>query len=249
MENSSSNESMTSSERPTEVNLADITSPSQLKFLMSNLRSMISTLLTIENYLLWRSQINKLFNVNGLEGYLDGSARKPCKEISDDSCNIRANSSYNLWLLIDQNLATTLYSTIPPQLLPYVLNLDTCSKIWKTIEKRLQSTNKSRILQLKNKLYHITMGEKNMMQFLSDIKSKFDAIAALGAHKIVEDIILYTLNGLPSSYQAFKTFIRTTLQPIGLDDFYALSCSEKVNLQLKTRRNGTIPLEWNNSLN
>lgn len=46
------------------------------------------------------------------------------------------------------------------------------------------------------------MREKNMMQYLSNIKSKCDAIVASGAPLIAEDIILYTLNGLSSSYQA-----------------------------------------------
>lgn len=74
------------------------------------------------------------------------------------------------------------------------------------------------------------MKEKSMMQYLFEIKSKCDAIAISGSPLSAEDIILYTLNGLSSTYQAFKTTIRTNLQPIDLDDFYALLCSEEINL-------------------
>lgn len=85
-------------------------------------------------------------------------------------------------------------------------------------------------------LQHISMENKSMMQYLSDIKSKCDAIITSGEIVNVEDIILYTLNGLPSSYHAFKIVIRTNLQPISLDDFYSLICSEELNLATKNLR-------------
>lgn len=60
-----------------------------------------------------------------------------------------------------------------------------------------------------------------------------------------EDIILYTLNGLPPIYQAFKTAIRTNLQPLSLDDFYALLCSEELNLQQDFVQAVAIPIQSN----
>ncbi|KAI0511993.1 hypothetical protein KFK09_012627 [Dendrobium nobile] len=47
---------------------------------------------------------------------------------------------------------------------------------------------------------------------------------------------MYTLNGLPASYQGFKTAIRTNLQPLNLDDFYSLLCSEETNLENEAAR-------------
>ncbi|PKU75893.1 hypothetical protein MA16_Dca005940 [Dendrobium catenatum] len=53
---------------------------------------------------------------------------------------------------------------------------------------------------------------------------------------------MYTLNGLPPSYQAFKTYIRANLQPVNIDDFYALLCSEEVNLAAEAaRENQALP--------
>ncbi|KAL0920382.1 hypothetical protein M5K25_009513 [Dendrobium thyrsiflorum] len=45
-----------------------------------------------------------------------------------------------------------------------------------------------------------------------------------------EDVNLYTLNGLPPSYNAFKIVIHTNLQPLSLDNLYSLLCSEEVNI-------------------
>ncbi|KAI0525254.1 hypothetical protein KFK09_004647 [Dendrobium nobile] len=65
--------------------------------------------------------------------------------------------SYQIWTLLDQNLAATLYSIISPNILSYVLSLDHCSDIWETIARRLQSSTRSYIIQLRNKLHHLSM--------------------------------------------------------------------------------------------
>lgn len=69
-----------------------------------------------------------------------------------------------------------------------------------------------------------------MSQYLSKIKALVDHIAAVGSSVNQEDIILYILNGLPSSYQSFKTSIRTMLSPISLDHLYALLLSEEIHV-------------------
>lgn len=92
----------------------------------------------------------------------------------------------------------------------------------------LQSTKKARIIQFKNKLHNISMGNKIMTQYLSDIKVKVDLIAASRSPISIEDIIFYALNGLPLSYQSFKIATHTNLQPLNLKDFYSLLCSEEM---------------------
>ncbi|PKU65266.1 Retrovirus-related Pol polyprotein from transposon TNT 1-94 [Dendrobium catenatum] len=82
------------------------------------------------------------------------------------------------------------------------------------------------------------MQDKTMFQYLSDIKQRVDAIASAGAPIETEDVIFYTLNGLPQSYNAFKTAIRTRAEPIGLDELYALLCSEEVNISEQTAFRG-----------
>lgn len=74
----------------------EIVIPSQLKFLMSNIESVINIQLTPDNYPLWRSQISKLFATDGFEGYLNGTKIKPEKQISDESNNIIFYPNFNI---------------------------------------------------------------------------------------------------------------------------------------------------------
>ncbi|KAI0524985.1 hypothetical protein KFK09_004375 [Dendrobium nobile] len=202
------------------------TIPHQLKFLVSHIKGIISLTLTADNFPLWRSQVFKLFKANGFEGFLDGTCVCP----SPNDVSSETEISYQTWTLLNQNLAAALYSVISPSILPYVLSLEHCTEIWETIAKRLQSNTRSRTIQLRNELHHLTMKNQSMSQYLLAIKAIVDSIAATGSPLDPEEVIFYTLNGLPPQYQAFKTSIRTNLQPLSLDDLYTLLCSEELNI-------------------
>lgn len=180
--------------------LCDISIPPQLKFLMATIKNVITVQLTAENHLTCCSQVQKIFRANGFEGYLDGTICAPPRQSTSANGEVTINPLFSTWILIDQILAAALLSTVSASLLPYFLNLESCAKIWKTISKRLQSTNRSRIIQLKNELHHISMANKSMQQYLSEIKLKVDTINAAGCILDPEDITLYTLNGLPAAY-------------------------------------------------
>ncbi|KAI0519495.1 hypothetical protein KFK09_006944 [Dendrobium nobile] len=208
----------------------EVSIPPQLKFFMSNLKTMVTVQLTTDNHLIWKSQLLKLFTANNYEGYLTGDIPKPPKQLLSSDGSVIINPQYSTWMLIDQHLASAIYSTVSASLLPYILNLESTHHIWATLELRLQSTHRSRLLQLKSELHQLQLGDKTMLQYLTDIKAKIDIIAASGSSIDTEDIILYTLNGLPATYQSFKAVIRNQLQPISLDDFYALLCSEELHI-------------------
>ncbi|KAI0528903.1 hypothetical protein KFK09_001447 [Dendrobium nobile] len=74
------------------------------------------------------------------------------------------------------------------------------------------------------------MKDHNMQYYLTELKQKIDTIRAAGCSIDPEDIILYTLNGLPSAYNAFKTAIRTRAKLVDLDELYSLLCTEEVNV-------------------
>lgn len=86
----------------------DIQIPSSLKFVMSNMRNMITIQLTNENFHLWKPQVVKIFSANGFLGFIDGSATPP--RFLDNEIGIATpNSAYTTWILLDQNLSATLF--------------------------------------------------------------------------------------------------------------------------------------------
>ncbi|PKU85211.1 hypothetical protein MA16_Dca018261 [Dendrobium catenatum] len=107
---------------------------------------------------MWRSQIFKLFKAKNYEGFLDNSLSAPSRLLIDSSGKSQINPAYARWHLVDQNIAATLSSIVTTSILPYVLHLDTCAEIWSMLERRLQASNRSKVIQLKNDLHHISMG-------------------------------------------------------------------------------------------
>ncbi|PKU83090.1 Retrovirus-related Pol polyprotein from transposon TNT 1-94 [Dendrobium catenatum] len=235
MENSAASQT----EETTEADQAEEgrTISSSLKFVIGNLKNIVPVQLSTENYMLWRSQVVKLFRANGFDKFLEPIFSPPEKQIRRSDLTLITNPKYTQWVLTDQNLAAALCSTISPSILPYIINLDSTSKIWTALENRFQSTNRSKVIQLKNELHNISMKTSTMTQYLTDIKALVDQIATAGSVVDTEDIILYILNGLPPSYQAFKTAIRTMITPISLDDLYPLLLSEEVNISADAARN------------
>ncbi|KAI0519466.1 hypothetical protein KFK09_006914 [Dendrobium nobile] len=210
--------------------------PAALKFVISNIKIIVPIQLSSENYPMWRSQVLKLLTANGFSSFLLPSASPPASHnlLSDGSKE--SNPKYQEWVLVDQNLAAALCSTLTPAILPYVIHLVSASDIWNTLERRLQSSNRSRVIQLKNELHNVQMKSQNMMQYLQQIKSIVDNIASAGSTIDQEDVLLYTLNGLPPSYNALKTTIRAMPMSMDLDQLYSLLLSEEINLQSEALR-------------
>ncbi|PKU60575.1 Retrovirus-related Pol polyprotein from transposon TNT 1-94 [Dendrobium catenatum] len=204
-------------------------SPS-LKFVVSNLKTLVPNQLSSDNYPIWRHQIIKLLRANDFDNFL--APPVPPIDPSDPS----AAATLKNWRITDQNLQAALCSTISPPVLPYILHLDTTHEIWQFLENQFQAASRSKVIQLKNELHHISMKNLSMVQYLTEIKKLVDQIASAGSTIDSEDIILYIFNGLPPAYQSFKTYIRNSPTQIRLDNLYAMLISEKIHITADAAR-------------
>lgn len=105
-----------------------------LKFLIVNIKSIVSNQLTSKNYPMWISQIPK-FKENGYAGFLDGSTRCLRNLVVLDLENTKALIKFNKWMMIDQNLTVFMGLMISSMILSYVLHLYNTSKFWCTLVK------------------------------------------------------------------------------------------------------------------
>ncbi|XP_020572372.1 S-formylglutathione hydrolase [Phalaenopsis equestris] len=160
-----------------------------------------------------QAQVFMVFTANGLLGFLNDSFLCPSQFVDPITDSQVCNSQYSLWILIDQNLSVTLYSIIStPRLMCYTFLL----------------TRRSGILLLK---YCNQPTAKTFVDNIVVAWGKLDT----------EDIILYTLNGLPATYKASRRQFRSQLHPIDLDDFYSLLCSEEINSASDNQRSHPYP--------
>ncbi|XP_028555712.1 uncharacterized protein LOC114580927 [Dendrobium catenatum] len=167
--------------------------PANLKFLVSNIKNLIPYSLTSENYPIWRTQILQQFLANDYAGHLTGQNSPPV-----DASTVE----YKIWQTADSNLLSALFSTISQYILPYIITSTTTHEAWTVLERRLQPTSRSRVIQLKNELYHVQLKDLSIQLYLSHIKSIVDNISASGSKIDPEDTIIHFL----LSFQEFYAF-------------------------------------------
>ncbi|KAF3772521.1 hypothetical protein EJ110_NYTH57556 [Nymphaea thermarum] len=64
-----------------------------------------------------------------------------------------------------------------------------------------------------------------MAEYLNHVKFLNDSLAAVGNHVAETDLVLFTLNGLSSDYEAFITSVTTAKNLPSFSEIYALVCS------------------------
>ncbi|KAI0520283.1 hypothetical protein KFK09_007754 [Dendrobium nobile] len=208
-----------------------------LNFVVSNLKTLVPNQLSTDNYPIWRHQILKLLRANDFEQFL------ALPNHSGDSSDPSTASLIKNWRITDQNLQAAICSTISPTVLPYIIHLDTTHDIWKVLESQFQATSRSKVIQLKNELHHVSMKNLSMIQYLTEIKKLVDQITSAGSTIDSEDIILYILNGLTPAYQSFKTYIQNSPSPIQLENLYAMLINEEIHVNADVARLSTDTLQ------
>ncbi|KAI0492614.1 hypothetical protein KFK09_026890 [Dendrobium nobile] len=99
-----------------------------LKFVVSNLKTLVPHQLSPDNYPIWRHQIPKLLRANDFEQFLAPPTH------SGDVSDPDTASSIKNWRITDQNIQAAVCSTISPTVLPYIIHLDTTHEIWQVLE-------------------------------------------------------------------------------------------------------------------
>ncbi|KAA8529815.1 hypothetical protein F0562_034328 [Nyssa sinensis] len=208
-----------------------------LQFLISNLNSIVTIKLDSTNYLTWKAQISAALDVYDLLGYVDGSIPMPSEQIEvtvGDAAQRVANPRFTEWKRADRHLRSAINATIHPSLLPHVVNLKHAFEVWNVLEKRMNSTSRSHIMQLRNDLQRVKKDSaKPMKDYLNKVKQITDKLAATSNTISDEEIVLVILKGLPREYMSFKTAIRAREASITVEELSNLLLSEEINISME----------------
>lgn len=138
--------------------------------------------------------------------------------------------------MIHTHLPSCITATLTPSIYASVLQFHYCSDVWISLQKRFTTLSQSHIHQLKNKLNNVAKKSNTMEEYLSKIKDLVGQLALASVIIEDEDLVLITLNGLPSEYDSFATAICAQPDIITMDDLSVLLCSEAIYLEFKLKR-------------
>lgn len=176
---------------------------------ISNIANLIPIKLDSNNFLLWKSLFRPILRSHHLEHFIDGSKPIPPRETVGTDGKTLPNPAFTEWFDRDQTLLSWINATLSDSALPYIVGKDTAKDAWDSLEQRYGSLSRSHIIELKKRLQHVKKGTSSMQEYLHQLKVIADQLATCGAPVSEEDLILYTLSGLPSMYRPFQTSIRT----------------------------------------
>ncbi|KAJ8622060.1 hypothetical protein MRB53_030589 [Persea americana] len=200
----------------------------QIDFLVTLFPTLLASLVSIKlenhNYLLWRSQFLLVLRAHGLIGFVDGSNVCPDEfVVSSENLNPNEiNPLFSSWIQQDQVVLCLINATLSEGVFAHVVGLQTSSVVWLALERRFASLSRSHIIQLKSQLQTIKKGSLSIDEYVKKIKHIVDSLATVCSPVDDEDIIIYTLNGLPPEYGPFRTSIRTRSALMLLEELHVL---------------------------
>ena len=149
---------------------------------LSNTQQVVSLKLTNTNYLYWRMQMKPYLLSQGVFCFVDGSMSCPPSHVfySSDGSSSAINPSFLHWKQQDQLILNTLLPSLSINVLHLMVECQTSSCIWRTLEKMLASPSNSRIIQLHGSFQDLRQGDASVAQYVQHTKSLFDELVAVG---------------------------------------------------------------------
>ncbi|KAJ3701119.1 hypothetical protein LUZ61_004824 [Rhynchospora tenuis] len=172
-----------------------------------NVNHQIQTVLSHDNFLLWRSQITPVLRGHGLIGYVDGSKTVPAPVITNGDNVVISNPEFQEWQQQDQLILAWLFSSLSQQVLAQVVNCQTSAELWRCLNTFHTSQSVAKVLDLRLQLQTIKRGGASCSQFLQQIQGIADRLRSIGSDVPDHDLVLYTLQGLGTEFETFVTAV------------------------------------------
>uniref|UniRef100_A0A5K1C7K8 CCHC-type domain-containing protein n=1 Tax=Nymphaea colorata TaxID=210225 RepID=A0A5K1C7K8_9MAGN len=227
----------------------------------SFLSQLISQKLNHSNYLTWKRQIVSFIKSHRLYGHIDGTTPAPPKYIDREvkktvvgdqvagtptGSEIRFeyetltenNPEYEVWLAHDQSLVAYITSTLSEEVLGGIDDDLTALELWSTLATTYSQVSEARFLQLRRQFQDIKRGTRTVLEYLNEIKSVSDQLAAIGHPVSDKDKVQQALSGLGTDFDIFCTALEVL--PV-LPSFEDLKAKLFQNEASRVQRQSLIP--------
>jgi len=182
----------------------------------------ISLKLTNINYLYWRMQMKPYLLGQGIFGFVDGSNYCPSPHVfAADGTYLQVNPFFLRWKHQDQLILSALISSLSMEVLHLVVDCQTLSSVWHTLEQALASKSNSRIMQLYGSIQDLRQGDESVTQFMQKAKALFDELVAAGQPISLEDFNFYMFRGLREEFKDLVTSLVTKAEPLLYADLHS----------------------------
>nr|VVW91576.1 unnamed protein product [Nymphaea colorata] len=155
------------------------------------------------------------------------------------------NPEYEAWLAHDQSLVAYITSTLSEEVLGGIDDDLTALELWSTLATTYSQVSEARFLQLRRQFQDIKRGTRTVLEYLNEIKSVSDQLAAIGHPVSDKDKVQQALSGLGTDFDIFCTALEVL--PI-LPSFEDLKAKLFQHEASRVQRQNLIPSNSHNVL-
>ncbi|XP_078441498.1 uncharacterized protein LOC144711383 [Wolffia australiana] len=197
---------------PSPINAPAGGTPSQARVATVTTTLSMSVKLTKLSYLIWKIQIVPIVKAQGLGKHL--THPPPSEEADTDDENTP-------WKRNNQQVLSTIISSMRPELLPVVSGCLTARDAWEKLATELSYASESRIMELTSRFHSIKKGTKSLDEYISEFRQLLAELVNAGKFVANRTIKFFFLRGLGSKFCSFCTGVTTRNENLSFDDLLA----------------------------
>ncbi|XP_019189841.1 PREDICTED: uncharacterized protein LOC109184300 [Ipomoea nil] len=153
-----------------------------------------------------------------LLGYVDGTKGAPT-QFTDEARTI-VNPAYTAWYRQDHILISALLGSCSESIQPLISSAVTAHQAWSRLATSNDNDSKGRVIYLKTKLTKNPKGSSSIVEYLQDMRSIADSLAAAQSPVDDDDLIAYVLNQQGDEYASIIPAVRVQRVGITYGDLY-----------------------------
>ncbi|KAF5463307.1 hypothetical protein F2P56_019229 [Juglans regia] len=204
-------------------------SPSLNSSIATAASHLVTIKLIIDNYLLWKAQIEPFLCSHQLFDHLDGSASAPVPTIDG-----KLNPAYTTWSLQDQLILSALNSTLSESVLNQVLECKTAQQVWQTLQNLFTAQSSAHIMHTHFQLATLKKGSESITEYYNKAKSLAATLGAASHTPSDQEFTIYLLAGLGSDYESLVTSLTTRPNPLTPHQIYSFLLNHESRLSHQT---------------
>ncbi|GMI89537.1 hypothetical protein HRI_002623000 [Hibiscus trionum] len=177
----------------------------------------ISIRLDDSNFLLWRQRV--LFSIESLAllDHIDGALKVPSQYVLVPDGSKRLNPECVFFQQQDNALCSWLLSSIGSSILPFFVSCKKTLDIWEKVQQIFFVSSTTKLMHLHCSLKSLRKRDQSMKEYLAQIQSICDSLAAC-SHPLSDTMhISAILSGLPPEYELVVAVITSSKQLYKID--------------------------------
>nr|CAN82380.1 hypothetical protein VITISV_021579 [Vitis vinifera] len=166
---------------------------------------------------------------NGFEEYIEGTKSYPPKELPTGDLNL----DFVQWCRFDRMVLSWMYSTLNPDIMGQIVGFQTSHEAWMALHKIFSASSKARIMQLRLEFQTTKKGGDSMLDYILNMKTISDNLAAVGEPVKDRDHILQLLGGLGPDYNSIVASLTAREDDLSLHSVHSILLTHEQRLHLQ----------------